>query len=187
MTKYFELQETPELKYAPRIKNLFGKFDIRTIQLETYPKIPDRQVFIVEPSNKTIFTDIILSPFLMISSTVLEVIKMYKDLCFYREVFLINQLQRKSQLYFLPVFNETKALCVESKEYDNGKNISKQTKQQGEKVYVNKNIFWVSDSLKRHTILSMDIAESLIRREVFGLGLKEVELYRKTEERRILR
>ena len=56
MTKYFELQETPELKYAPRIKNLFGKFDIRTIQLETYPKIPDRQVFIVEPSNKTIFT-----------------------------------------------------------------------------------------------------------------------------------
>ena len=47
MTKYFEIQETPELKYAPRIKNLFGKFDIRTIQLETYPKIPDRQVFIV--------------------------------------------------------------------------------------------------------------------------------------------
>ena len=154
MTKYFELQETPELKYAPRIKNLFGKFDIRTIQLETYPKIPDRQVFIVEPSNKT---------------------------------FPTHQLQRKSQLYFLPVFNETKALCVESKEYDNGKNISKQTKQQGEKVFVNKNIFWVSDSLKRHTILSMDIAESLIRREVFGLGLKEVELYRETEERSILR
>ena len=23
--KYFELQDTPELKYAPRIKNLFGK------------------------------------------------------------------------------------------------------------------------------------------------------------------
>lgn len=93
MTKYFEIQETPELKYAPRIKNLFGKFDIRTIQLETYPKIPDRQVFIVESSNKTIFTDIILSPFLMISSTVLEVIKMYKGLCFYREVFLIHTRQ----------------------------------------------------------------------------------------------
>lgn len=187
MTKYFELQETPELKYAPRIKSLFGKFDIRTIQLETYPQIPERQVFIVEPSNKTIFTDIILSPFLMISSTVLDVIKMYKDLCFYREVYLIDQLQRKSQLYFLPVFNETRALSVEGIEYDNGKNISKQSQQQGEKVFVNKNIFWVSDSLKRHTILSMDIAESLIRREVFGLGLKEVELYQKTEERSILR
>ncbi|MDE7477110.1 MAG: hypothetical protein K2M91_04020 [Lachnospiraceae bacterium] len=187
MTKYFALQDTPELKYAPRLKNVFGKFDIRDIQLETYPKLPERQVFFVEPSEKNIFTDIILSPFLLITPTVLDVIKMYKELCFYREVFLIDQLQRKSQLYFLPVFNETKKLQVVGKEYDNGTCISKPAERQGEKVFVDKNIFWVSDSLKRHTIISMDFAESLIRREVFGLGLKEVELYRKIEERSNLR
>ena len=53
MTKYFELQDTPELKYAPRIKNLFGKLDIRDIQLKTYPKLPERLVLFVEPSEKT--------------------------------------------------------------------------------------------------------------------------------------
>lgn len=76
MTKYFELQETPELKYAPRIGNPFGKFDIRNIRLETYPKLPKRQVFFIEPSDQNIFTDMILSPFLMISPTVMDVIRM---------------------------------------------------------------------------------------------------------------
>lgn len=185
MKKYFELQDTPELKYAPRIKSVFGKLDIRDIKIETYPKLPKRQVFFVEPSEKNIFTDIILFPFLLITPVVLDVIKMYKDLCFYREVILIDQLQRKSQLYFLPVFNETRILQAVGKEYDNGTYISKPAEQQGEKVFVDKNIFWVSDSLKRHTIISMDFAESLIRREVFGLGLKEVELYRKLEERSV--
>ena len=80
MTKYFKLYDTPELKYAPRIMNLFGKLDIRDIQLKTYPKLPERLVLFVEPSDKNIFTDIILSPFLLVSPAVLEVIKMYKDM-----------------------------------------------------------------------------------------------------------
>ena len=183
MTKYFKLYDTPELKYAPRIMDLFGKLDIRDIQLKTYPKLPERLVLFVEPSDKNIFTDIILSPFLLVSPAVLEVIKMYKDICFYREVILIDQLQRKSQLYFLPVFDETSVLRAVEKEYENGMCISKPPEQYGERVAVSKNIFCVIDSSKRHTVISMELAESLIRRGIFGLGLKEVELYRITEER----
>ena len=44
MTKYFKLYDTPELKYAPRIMDLYGKLDIRDIQLKTYPKLPERLV-----------------------------------------------------------------------------------------------------------------------------------------------
>ncbi len=46
MTKYFKLCDTPELKYAPRIMNLFGKLDIRDIQLKTYPKTAGAAGFI---------------------------------------------------------------------------------------------------------------------------------------------
>ncbi len=187
MTKYFELQETPELKYAPRIGNPFGKFDIRNIRLETYPKLPKRQVFFIESSDKNIFTDIILSPFLMISPMVLEVIRMYQETCFCREVILIDQLQRRSRLYFLPVFDETGELQAVGKEYGNGTGVSRPAGQQGERVAVDKNIFWIRDSFRRHTVISLDMAESLIRRDVFGLGLREVELYRKTQERSVRR
>lgn len=51
--------------------------------------------------------------------------------------------------------------------------------EEWDKVNVSSQIFWVNDSKKRHTIISLDLAESLLRRDVFGLGLKEVELFRK--------
>lgn len=92
--------ETPELKYAPRIGNLFGKFDIRNIRLDKYHLLPERQVFFIGPSERSIFTDIILSSFRMISPMVLEIIRMYKEVCFSREVILVIRQQRRSQLYF---------------------------------------------------------------------------------------
>lgn len=29
--KYFEIKDSPELKYAPKLKNWYGKFDVRNI------------------------------------------------------------------------------------------------------------------------------------------------------------
>jgi hypothetical protein len=164
--KYFELQDGPELKYAPRLENWYGKFDVRDIRLEGYPRIPKRQLFTIEPSENTIFTDIILFPFLLISPKVMDVIKMYKELCFYTNVILLDQVSGKSELYHLPVFHETKKLFIREK----------QGKTSNESVIVDTNVFWVRDSLKRHTIISLDLAESLLRRNVTGIGIKEVEL-----------
>ena len=91
--KYFEIEDTPELKYAPRIKDWYGKFDVRDVKLETYPKLPKRQLFIVEPSENMIFTDFVLYPFLLVTPKVMKVISVYKELCFYRDVILLNQLR----------------------------------------------------------------------------------------------
>lgn len=174
--KYFEIEDTPELKYAPRIHGWYGKFDVRDIKLEFYPKLPKSQLFIIEPSKDTIFTDIILYPFLMITPKIMDVISMYKELCFYRDIILIDQINKKSQLYFLPVFNETKELKIVEKNYV--EKVCEASVQGLQRVNVASHIFWINDSLKRHTIISLDLAESLLRREVFGLGIKEVELFR---------
>ena len=164
--KYFEIQEAPELKYAPQLENWYGKFDVRDIKLEGFPRLPDRQLFTIKPSDRTIFTDIIQSPFLLLSLKVTEVIKMYRERCFCRDVILLDQISGKSELYQLPVFDETDKLSIRER----------QGGAQSETVVLDKHIFWVRDSLKRHTIISLDLAESLLRREVTGLGLKEIEL-----------
>lgn len=91
---------------------------------------------------------------------------MYKELCFYTNVILLDQVSGKSELYHLPVFHETKKLFIREK----------QGKTSNESVIVDTNVFWVRDSLKRHTIISLDLAESLLRRNVTGIGIKEVEL-----------
>lgn len=175
--KYFEVQDTPELKYAPQLKNWYGTFDVRDIRLETFPKLPDMQMFLLESSENTVFTDIILFPFLLISPMVLEVIKLYHECCFFRNVILLNPFNQESKLYYLPVFSEISNIQLYKKKYDNGNNITDMVIPQKEAISPDNNIFWVRDSKKRHIILSMDIAESLIRRGVTGLGLCEVELY----------
>lgn len=165
--KYFEIQEAPELKYAPCLENWYGAFDVRDISLEAYPKLPQRQLFTIEPSEKTIFSDLILFPFLLLSPKVTDVIKMYRERCFYREVILLDQVSGKSELYHLPVFDETDRLLI----------VDKQSDASDEAIDPNKHIFWVRDSLKRHTIISLDLTESLLKREVMGLGIKEIELF----------
>jgi len=165
--KYFEIQSAPETKYAPRLEQWYGKFDVRDIGISTFPKLPKRQLFIIEPSEKTIYTDFILFPFLLLSFKVIDVIKMYREICFYRDVILLDQISGKSELYHLPVFDETDKLLVREKQDD----------QSGKEVKVDKHIFWVRDSQKRHTIISLDLAESLFRRGVKGLGVREIGLF----------
>lgn len=177
--KYFMIQEAPESKYAPKLENWYNEIDIRDIGLKTYPELPKMKLFTVAPSAKIIFTDIILFPFLLVSPSVMDVIQMYKELCFYREVILLDQGENESRLYYLPVFNETDKLRI----------VDKQDKRledsefclRNEKIYLNNHIFWVNNSKKRHTIISLDLAESLIKRNVTGLGIKEVELFMERE------
>lgn len=177
--KYFEIQDTPELKYAPSLKDWYGKFDVRDIKLDTFPKLPDMQLFIIEPSENTIFTDIILFPFLLVSPMVQEVIQMYRECCFFRKIILLDQLHKESRLYYLPVLDEASDILLQRKKYKNGVCVLEKQKPEGEEINLCRNLLWVRDSNKRHIILSMDMAESLIRRNVTGLGLAEVILVKK--------
>lgn len=175
--KYFEIQDSPELKYAPQLKDWYGKFDVRDIRIDTFPKLPDMQLFIIEPSENTIFTDLILFPFLLVSPMVQEVIKMYREHCFFRKVILLDQKNKESRLYYLPVLDETNDIQLQRIQYTNGKEVLDPTDMRGERIELDRNFFWVKDTKKRHIVLSLDMAESLIRREITGLGLCEVKLF----------
>ena len=140
---------------------------MRDICIKKYPDLPKRELFVIESSEKTIFTDIILFPFLLLSPNVMDVIKMHHERCFYREVILLDQLNGKSELYYLPVFDETEKLFIRNME----------DLMQEEELNLKKEIFWIRDSFKRHTIISLELAESLLWREITGLGIKEVKLY----------
>lgn len=177
--KYFKLIDSPDLKYAPKLKNWYGQFDVRNIRLDKYSKLPEYELFILEPADKLIFTDIILFLFLLVSPMIREVIKMYRDTCYFREFVLLDQKSKKSGVYYLPVLSEFKGVQVVVKSCGENKQVSCIEQYSGKPLIINKNIFWVKDSIKRHTIISLDFAESLLRRNVKGLGIQEVLLYSK--------
>ncbi len=174
--KYFEIQDSPELKYAPKLKDWYGKFDVRDICPLGFPKLPERELFLIEPSKNTVFTDIILFPFFLISPMVREVIEMYREVCFYRDIILLDQMSGLSGVYYLPVLDETRRIHLAGKHYKNGICLSEHEPPNSKPVCIDRNLFWVRDTKKRHIVISMDMAESLIRRNVTGLGLREVTL-----------
>lgn len=181
--KYFKLQNSPDLKYGPQLKNWYGKFDVRNISLDKYPKLPEQELFLLEPSNKLIFTDIILFPFLLVSPMIHEVIKMYRDTCYFRQIILLDQDQKKSEVYYLPVLREVSGIQFLGKTYEENTQVPYVEQHLKDPLIINNNIFWIKDSTKRHTIISLDIAESLLRRNVRGLGIQEVLLYSKGEDK----
>lgn len=180
--KYFKLQEAPEDKYGPHIKDWYGTFDVRDIKMETFPNLPKRQLYVIEPYESLIFTDIILFPFLLVSPMVKKVIEMYKEQSFFREVILLNQKSGESRIYYLPVLNESKELLLVEQNYSNGEILTNIKIEDKTKVTVNKHIFWVRNSVKRYTVVSLNFAESLLKRDAIGVGLKEVLLYRNNRE-----
>lgn len=181
--KYFKLQDSPDLKYAPQLANWYGKFDARKIRLDKYPELPDQELFLIKSANKLIFTDIILFPFLLVSPMVMDVIKMYRDTCYYRQIILLDQKHQKSEIYFLPVLDEYVGIQFVGKTYEENGEILSTKQSLGEPCIIDKNIFWIRDSAKRYTIVSLDFVESLLRRNIIGLGIQEVLLYSKGEKK----
>lgn len=182
--KYFVLQDSPELKNAPQITRWYEQIDVRDIRADTCYKQPEKQVFRIISSERLVFTDIILFPFFLVSPMVYEVILMYREACLFRKVFLAEAETGKAQMYYLPVMEESSDIALKKISYKNGCRISESIKNPKLKVFdLKKNLFWIRESQKRHIILSMDMAESLIRRGVSGLGLSEVELEWKKDEK----
>lgn len=95
---------------------------------------------------------------------------------------LLDQLSGRSEMYCLPVFDETDRIQILGKNEEGEIRGEPSAKQKMPEAYLNKNIFWVRDFRKRHTIISLELAESLLRREVFGLGIREVTLFVNEEE-----
>lgn len=174
--KYFELTLNRDIyKTAPKLINWYRVQDVRLIKWETYHKLQKRQIYNIEPSSETIFTDIVSFPFLLVSPMVKNVIKMYGDEVIFREIILMDSQNEIEQVYYLPVMRENLEIELSNIMKNDNLNYHKNLPQ----WIVNKNIFWVSQKGERHTIISLDLAESLLHRGAIGLQLKEVRFITK--------
>lgn len=173
MMKYFELKlDNTNFIEAPDLINWYGIQDIRLIKWESYHKLQKRLVYKINPTENIIFTDIISFPFLLVSPMVRDTIKMYGDKVVFKEVILLSAEKGFEEVYYLPIMEESdqiKLLYVEKRQ--NYIQKIKVPEWVGERT-----IFWVKKNEKRYTIINLDLAESLLRRNAVGLELKEVQL-----------
>ncbi|RDY32218.1 hypothetical protein [Lachnotalea glycerini] len=176
--RFFMIEEDKEYVNKPQIKNWIKTIAPRDLYMREYSKIPKRALFHIEPHKNTVFIDIITIPFLLISKKIYSVVKKYEPNLQFKEIILLDRKYAKAEEYFLPIL-EKKDCLTEKSEFNLDHSVIKRAVIDCEKT--DDRCIFTFNQGSNITVIRLDLAESILRREAFGFYLKEVE-YANREE-----
>lgn len=148
--KYYQI--TVHDKYiAPTPKGWFGIIDPKTIERKEIFGLQKRILLHVDKHMQMVFTDVVTSPYFMVSALVRDVIKMYVPNVFFARIVLFDQENRRSKAYYIP------DIPIAEEEVKGEAMMRVRSKDAG----------------KQLVVMRMDLVESIFRRGAVGIGLKE--------------
>lgn len=172
--RYFIVEVNPAYQSAPVIINWYGKFDVRMINPKEHHKLPKRKLLMIQNYKNTVFTDIITFPFLLVSEKVYDVIKIYEPRTPFKQIVLLDSVNQAAQLYYLPILAVCDCLSEKS-ELNLDKSVIRRAVIEPEETQ-DKSFFRIGGVKNAYYVMRLDLAESLLRRDVKGLGLKLVDI-----------
>jgi len=120
------------------------------------------------------FPDIVLYPRFMFANRLKDIISLYEPGLVIKHVYLFDKKRRKSKLYCLPVLEHVACLSSESK-LNLDKSVIIRAVLDREKVK-RKALFAVAEVSNQYVVASLEVTESLLRRDVLDFELEEIEL-----------
>lgn len=151
----------------------FNKYiEKKCLNKEEHYKIKNRLLITIEPQNKTIFTDVCMTPSLMVTNKLKEVIDLYMPKTIYKEVILLDQRNSEAETYYLPILPQVECLSIESELLPNNLGVKKIVLNL-EKVK-GYSLFRIANLINDYFIVRLDMAESILRRGAVGVYLEEV-------------
>lgn len=115
--------------------------------------------------------DFIKSPVYMVSDMAKRVIDMYEDDMVFKKIVLIHKAEESQLVYHHLLLKEIAALDGTTEYYPNG--MEKRMVLSQEKIGGHK-AFLLSDSRVKLPVFSLEVVESLLRRQVMGVSFKEI-------------
>ncbi|GFI04272.1 hypothetical protein IMSAGC005_03124 [Lachnospiraceae bacterium] len=178
--KFFILGTDEIFTNYPKLKSWFGKIDDRKFNFHDAYKIPKRQILAIDESENTVFTSIVDRPFPMVSAEVKAVFDMYDSHIIYKEVVLLDGKNEKAGIYYIPILPEVDCLD-ESSVFNLNKSLLKRGVIDYERTE-GKAIFRLAGVGHYYMVGRLDLVESILKRNVIGIGLNELEV-KEQEER----
>ncbi len=172
--KFYLLGTDAAYTNYPKIKKWFGRIDPRDFNIHDAHKIPHRQICMIHENENTVFTSIVDAPFPLVSVEVRKVFDMYEPHIIYKEIVLLDQQHGKAEVYYLPILEELECLNEKS-EYNLDKSIIRKGVIDYEKTE-GKAIFRLKGFDHYYMVGRLDLVESILKRNVKGIGLKELEV-----------
>ena len=108
--KYFFSKTSPKYTTTPELLGWRELIDKRNINRERSHLLPKREVIKIKSHPETIYTDIFLYPFPLVTPVIFEMIQLYEPGTISKKIILLDQENRKSQLYHLPILDEVTCL-----------------------------------------------------------------------------
>lgn len=171
--KYFILEQDKEYNRIPQIKDWYGKLDMHSLK-QVGAGLKDKMVFEVNVTEFTIFPDILEKPVFMVSADMRDIIFKYEKQVFFREVFLVDSEGIKGYTYYIPFLSKidcfTDASC-----FSKNKSRVETGVVDSEKLW-NRHIVEAEGLNGQCIVVSLDFAESILRKGLIGIGLRKVSI-----------
>ena len=167
--KYFMLRQGDGYDRNPIVKNWYGKIDMHSLRRRGMDS-EQRNMFYVSATDNTIYPDMIMDPVFMVSEAMRNVIAMYEKQAVYREVFFLDPVKGDGHIYYIPFLPVVD--CIHKCSMRDRKKI--RLDEIGKEKLQNYNIAEADIPDRQCVIVSLDFAESVLRKELTGIGLKEI-------------
>lgn len=174
MIRHFFIHTNPEYINSPDIINWFDLIDKKNISLENAHKLPNRELLYVKSNPNLIFTDVISFPFFIVSTKVKNVIKLYEPTVLFKQLVLLDAENEQCSLYHLPILPQVECLSEKSiLTLDRSKIIKAAIDH---RLLPDTSIFKLAGVKDEYIVARLDIVESMLRRQVEGVGLTPIEI-----------
>ena len=153
--RYFILRQNPFLGQKIQLNGWQEKINTKWICFQDFYKTPRRCVLTASFGENTPFPDIVINPFLLLSKLIMDVVKLYGEPVYRRDIIIINEQEQQSKQYYLTMLEMV---------------------GQGRILWEERNLFCMEIKNKKEIVASQDFAESILRRGAVGIDLEEVEI-----------
>lgn len=170
---YYVMKTNPIYSVLPVPINWYGKINVDDICREQAYKIADRQVLAIETRENLVWVDMLDQPFPLVNEVIKDVMRLYIPQLKSKQVILLDSQQKQMNRYYIPILPR----CCAALRVEQG---------DGNKLLVDlqkyiwipaTNAFYVQDSFgKIHVLISLPMAESILRRQAKGVWLEEIEI-----------
>lgn len=162
---YFIMSQDKEFINTPEIVDFYSRYQRNNFVPKNANKIPNCNVVFSSSTKAIKYIDFLSSQIFLLSDKIKEIFDMYSISIVYKIFFILNNETNQDFIYYAPILPEIK--CINSKKSS---------------LCIQKNMINYGDSIFRVTynmqdllIVGLDVAESLLRRNIKGVCFRRVE------------
>lgn len=170
--RYFVVKQDREIKNLIKLRDFTGSQQA-IFTKEQQDQLNELSTLFVTGDEGSIYTDIITSPVLLISDALKKVFELYEHTIIYKTVVLSNIKEETQRVYHMALTDIIGGLRDQTVFYKTSE--QKDLVLDGNKLQGH-NIFQISKVMGHSLIVSLDVAESILRRDFIGISLQEIEV-----------